>query len=372
MVDMPRKLPLFVQRDRSRHGRVRFYFRRDKGRRIRLPDDLQSQEFKDAYDACLRGEAPKPRTPARVPADSLQWLVDRYMESAAWQKELSPASQKQRRLIFADAITRSANPRFADITQATIELAVQKRAATPAQANNFLKAMRGLFAWAKTNGHVAVNPALGVARLRYKSAGFTAWTVDDAKAFCERWPVGTAPRLAFELFIVSGLRRGDVHQVGHQHIRGGTLAIRASKPPHHLITIALPASLLDTIAATDTGDMALMVKDNGEPFKSKESFGNWFSARCRDARLPKGKSAHGLRKLSATLAAEAGSSAHDLMAHYGWSTVQQAEVYTKGADRVRLGKRSSQRLAEEIANKMPRTLDPGAGMREDSSIKRKA
>lgn len=59
--------------------------------------------------------------------------------------------------------------------------------------------------------------------------------------------------------------------------------------------------LLDTIAATKTGDLHFIVKDDGKPFTSKESFGNWFSARCQDAKIK--KSAHGLRKLGATLAA---------------------------------------------------------------------
>lgn len=358
---MPRKLPPFVVRERSRHGRVMFYFRRGKGPRVRLPDDLQSKSFEEAYEAALSGKAGYVARTAETPSGTLQWLVERYMESAKWAG-LSSATKKQRGLIFKDVIRRANNPAFAGITQATVERSMDGRRDTPAQANNFLKAMNGLFQWALKNKHVSVNPCAGVERLHYKSDGFKAWGAEDAQDFCDRWPVGTTPRLAFELFLASGLRRGDVHKVGPQHLRGDVLHYRASKNGH-LITLHLPAFLLSTIAATQTGDMTFIVKPNGEPFASKESFGNWFSARCRDAGIESGKSAHGIRKLAATMAADAGSTTHELMAHFGWSNSAQAEVYTKGADRQRLGIRSSERVADHLENIIPRTSVSGFGVK---------
>jgi hypothetical protein len=41
----------------------------------------------------------------------------------------------------------------------------------------------------------------------------------------------------------------------------------------------------------------------------------------------------GVRKIAATRAAEAGCTSHELMALFGWLTVQMAERYTRGADR---------------------------------------
>lgn len=60
------------------------------------------------------------------------------------------------------------------------------------------------------------------------------------------------------------------------------------------------------------------------------------------------KSAHGVRKLSTILSDEAGATTHELMAGYGWKTVSQAEIYTKGADRVRLGIKNSRLIASKI------------------------
>jgi integrase len=354
--DMPRKLPMFVLQERSRHGRAMFFFRKGKGPRTRLPDNFPSREFTAAYTAALTGAGNVHPPRSASPSDRLRWLVERHMESGKWAG-LSAATRKQRGLIFKDAIERSGNPRFADIGKRHIEQAVSDRAKTPAQANCFLKAMRGLFAWALTAEYVKANPCDGVERIQYKSDGFPPWVPEDVIAFCNRWPVGTAARLAFELFLSSGLRRGDVHMAGRQNLRRDIFSMKTGKTGVW-ITVRFPQSLIEAIAATPTGDLHFMVKPDGEPFASKESFGNWFSDRCRDAGVK--KSAHGIRKLAATMAADGGSTTHELMAHFGWVKVEQAETYTKGADRKKLGVQSSDRVSDQLANIMPRTSIPAA------------
>ena len=345
---MPRRLPPYVYRERTRHGRSVFYFRRGKGRRTRLPDDPTSPEFEAAYRAALTGEAPRAsRDP--VSPRSLRWLVDRYRESAAWQ-QLSPATRKQRELIFLRAIQASGNAPFAAIARADIQRVVDKRADTPAQANNFLQAMRGLFGWAVRNAHVEHDPTAGVQRVRYRTDGFPAWTTDDVLAFRARHQVGSKARLAMELLLLTGLRRSDVVRIGRQHLRGDVLTVRTAKTGT-TVTIRLPASLLELVERTATGDMHFVINEYGGPF-TVESFGNWFRSRCREAGVE--KSAHGLRKLSATLAANGGAAAHELMAAYGWKKMAQAEIYTRGADRARLGMRSSEIVAGQIETSIAR------------------
>jgi hypothetical protein len=53
-----------------------------------------------------------------------------------------------------------------------------------------------------------------------------------------------------------------------------------------------------------------------------------------EARVP-GR-AHGLRKAGATIAANNGATAHQLMAIFGWDTLKMAEQYTRAADQKRL------------------------------------
>ena len=351
---MRRRLPPCVYREKTRHGRWVLYFRRGKGRRVRLPE-YDAPEFEEAYQAALTGNAP-PATRERVSSQSLCWLVDRYRESAAW-RQLATATRKQRELIFLDAIERSDNAPFAAITRADIQRAVDKRSDRPGYANNFLKAMRGLFAWAARNEHVGDDPSAGVQRIRYRSDGFPAWTMDDVEAFRARHAVGEKARLAMEMLLLTGLRRSDIIVAGQQHLRDDVFTIRTAKTGA-VVTIRFPSWLFDLIAVSPTGDMHFIVSERGGPF-TNESFGNWFRDRCREAGVR--KSAHGLRKLSATLAANGGAAAHQLMAQYGWSKIEQAELYTRGADRARLGMEASEIVAGQIENETPRTQLPGAG-----------
>ena len=66
----------------------------------------------------------------------------------------------------------------------------------------------------------------------------------------------------------------------------------------------------------------------------------------------KGYSGHGLRKASATIAAESGASEAELNAMFGWTGHQMAQLYTKKADRKRLAARVmakwTRRSSEEL------------------------
>jgi len=90
---------------------------------------------------------------------------------------------------------------------------------------------------------------------------------------------------------------------------------------------------------TDDGNCG----DRGHPL-TKESFGNDFKAACVAAGILD-KSAHGLRKLSATIWAERGATEHELMAMYGWLTPQMAALYTRTAHRKNLALRAHDRLS---------------------------
>jgi integrase len=95
-----------------------------------------------------------------------------------------------------------------------------RRAATPAQARNFLDAMRGLFRWALDAGHVKTDPTTGIKNpARPKGGGFPVWTEDDVARYEARWPIGTKERVWFDVLLYTGLRRGEPCQQ-QQHWRG--------------------------------------------------------------------------------------------------------------------------------------------------------
>jgi integrase len=357
----PRKLPLNVVRQRTQHGKIVFYYRIGQGKRTRLPD-ISAPEFMDVYMACVRG-APIPKR-GMEDARTFAWLLARYKESTAWT-QLAPATRRARDNIFKNILKKNAQTPFKAFTKKAMDNGMEDRAHTPAQANCFLKAMHGVFKWAVSKEHMEINPAIGVVNLKLKSDGFPVWTVEDVAAFCAKWPIGTKQRLAFELALHTGLRRSDLCRIGKQHLKGNTLTVRTSKTGT-TVTLALPQRVLDIIGQTPTGELHFLVTDFKRPFVVA-GFGNWFADASRKADIK--KNTHGLRKLAATLAANGGATAHQLMSQFGWVNSKQAEVYTKGADRVHLGKASSAIVSEQLANILIPHQLPDEGSDEEDTVK---
>lgn len=343
MMEMPRPRPPYLMREVTRHGAVAWYVRKGKGPRVRLSGEYGSPEFWTAYRDALEGKAAAAKPKASP--HTLQWALDRYRASSAWAG-LAQATRRQRENIFKAVIASAGSERLSDIDRASIIASREKRAATPHAANVYLKAMRSFYAWACGDGALVTdNPTTGVTLLKGENddIGFHTWTEAEVERFEQTWPVGTRERLAFDLLLYTGLRRGDAVRVGRQHVRDGVICIRAEKTGEDLF-LPILAPLAASISAAPTGDLAFIVGADGKPFV-KESFGNWFRDVCRAAKCP--GSAHGLRKAGAVRAAEAGASNRELMALYGWTTGKQADVYTRAADRRHLARSAAERLVNE-------------------------
>ena len=78
---------------------------------------------------------------------------------------------------------------------------------------------------------------------------------------------------------------------------------------------------------------------------AKKTFSNEFQIACRAAGVP--GSAHGVRKIAATRAANAGATVAQLEAIFGWSGGRMAALYTRAADRRRLSMEAMTKLANE-------------------------
>jgi hypothetical protein len=99
-------------------------------------------------------------------------------------------------------------------------------------------------------------------------------------------------------------------------------------------------ALLESISACQVvGRETFLITQYGKAFTAK-GFGNRFRVWCDRAGLTE-CSAHGIRKCSATRAAENGATTHELMAMYGWLTTKEAERYTRAASRRKLGRKGA-------------------------------
>lgn len=347
MTNMPRPRPRHLHRQITRHGQTVWYVRIGKGPRIRIKGVYGTAELMANYDAAICGEHRV--SAASVKAASLAWLIERYRDSAAW-RSLSMATRRQRESILKQVIGTAGNKPFTQITEATIAAGRDRRADTPFQARHFLDTMRGLFAWAEEAQHVRANPAAKVKYPVLKSGdGFPVWTEQEVAAYEARWPLGTRQRVWLAFLLYSGLRRGDAVLLGRQHVRDGIANIRTQKTKTEVHIPLLPP-LIEALRVGPTGDLTFICGANGKPLK-KESFGNMFAEACRPAGV--NKSAHGLRKIGATRAANNGATVAQLNAIFGWTGTQMASLYTQAADRARLARDAMGKLVNDPGTSIP-------------------
>jgi integrase len=346
---MPRPRPPHLLRETTRHGKAVWYVRIDKGPRIRLRSPYGTREFEEEYQAALINK-PRPKLGAPI-SGTLAWLIERYRETAAWAA-LSAATRRQRENIFKQVLESAGDKPFARISSDIIIAGRERREKTPHQARHFLDAMRGLFRWALHAKHVRTDPTAGVENPRRESGeGFLPWTEQHVAAYQHRWPIGTRQRVWLDVLLYTGLRRGDAVRLGRPHVRAGIATIKTEKSKLKVeVTLPILSVLARTLDAGPCGEMTFICGERGQPL-SKESFGNEFKVACRAAGVP--GSAHGVRKIAAATAAANGATTSQLMALFGWTTSDMAELYTKAADRQRLAKASAHTLANNERTSIP-------------------
>lgn len=330
MDDMGKNRPLYLQRHTTRHGLTVWYVRVKRGPLIRIKAEYGTDEFNALYMAAISGQPiPKPKANSA----SLQWLYDRYRESQKWSA-LSKATQRQRENILGRVMAKSGHEPFKAIDSSDIEAGKDARKDTPAQARNYLDAMKGLFRWAKANDHIETDPTEDVEapqRLR-GSHGHQAWDEADLAAYRERWPLGTRQRVWVEVLLGTGLRRGDAVKAGKMHVKDGVFSLPTEKTGMVMYCV-IESELQAALDAGPIGRFHFICGERGEPL-TKETFGNFFRTACNDAGVK--KSAHGVRKLATTIDAERGYTERELEAKYAWTGGFMASLYTKTANRKRM------------------------------------
>jgi integrase len=148
----------------------------------------------------------------------------------------------------------------------------------------------------------ADDPTVGIRIKAPKSSGFRTWTDTEIIQFEAAHPVGTRARLLF-----TGQRRSDVIRMGRQYVKDGCITVRQQKTGV-ILEIPLHPALVEILAAHPATHMTYLITAAGKPF-SAQGFTAWFRSTVREAGLPPGLSAHGLRKSMCRRLAESGCSA---------------------------------------------------------------
>jgi integrase len=142
--------------------------------------------------------------------------------------------------------------------------------------------------------------------------------------------------------------------LGRRHAKAGS--IKTEKSGFTLeVPVIIPSELQAILDVGPCGDLAFICGERGEPL-TKESFGNMFRDACKAAGVP--GSAHGVRKLAATVMAEHGVTDHQLMAVFGWNDPKMASHYTRTANRRRLAAQAFEKLANAGRTSIPAPSHP--------------
>lgn len=363
-------------KDTDRHDNDRWYYRRKGMPKVRLREPYGSDAFWEEYSAAVlgvpyvkAGDKPKPvKIGSKAAPGAFRHLVEQYMARAVANQ--APHTRSRKRLVLDEICKETCLSKSGETT--TGEFAYRKmeprhiaiirdqKPGRPAAANNRIKIISAMFEWALQPevGLATVNPARGVKKLQESLDGHHTLTDDEMIQYEAKHAVGTKARLAYEIFRCTGLRICDASVFGRQHLYKAALLLPDGSPVEQLrfrivpkktgkktaVVVDMPVlePLAQAIAALPLKDMTFLVTEFGKPF-SEKGLGNkmrdWFD----EAELFH-CSSHGIRKADATIAAENGATGHELMGMMGWTTLKQAEIYTRKADRKKLANSGSTHL----------------------------
>lgn len=331
---------------RQRRGDRVIRYHRATG--IRLPDDIPEThpDFIAAWAAAEAKAADPMQMAARshpVASGSLAAAV-RALRTSPQYRELSDSYRSIiRRETDAILVAYGSVP-VAGIRQRHIEADLDKLPPNPANAR--LKAWRLIFRTARRTGLVEDDPTAGVAKRAAPTEGHIAWNADEVAAFRAHHAIGTAARACFELVFWTGARTCDAVRLGRANVDAdGILSFRQVKTgglAYVPWTSNLPPWASSWRSERDRVHEALACLGGGFTFleaqgrvRSVKGLGNVISDAARAAGLVK-RTAHGLRKSRLTMIAEAGGTAHAIMAWGGHSSLSEVERYTRAAERRRL------------------------------------
>lgn len=365
--DRPRLPRYVVEYEVPKHsGKWFVYFRPPGGgKNVRMHGAPYSPEWNALYEALKAGERPPEATGPQAPAEgTFGWLCQQYMASSEFG-QLDARTQRVRRQILQSCVDEPTKPggqqRFGSVglqafNAKAVSVLRDRKKAFPEAANGRVKAVRTVFTWAcrADVGLALTNPARDVQNLDKRNKdGFHSWTIEEVEMYEAHHPIGTKARLALDLLLYTAQRRSDIVLFGKQHESNGWLRFTQQKnkrnDPIHL-EIPIRPELRASIDATETGDMVYLVNEFGKPFTAN-GFGNWFRKRCDEVGEPDANgvpplhhcTAHGLRKAAATRLADAGATAHEIMAITGHKKMATVEIYTRKADQRRLAESASKK-----------------------------
>jgi integrase len=306
---MKRRLPQHVSAFVDRHGKERFRWRKTGFKAVYLKAHPGTEKRPSEEVLALNaGAAPIQPGSERILPGTISDLLARFYRSPLFTNA-GERTQYVSRNIYEAFRTEFGDDRVDGFRFDHIEaiLAAKTRKKTVTLANGRKREVGGataahilrkkllrLFALAVKLGWISTNPVAIAERVKVPKGGWHTWTDEEIAQYQARHPLGTKARMAMEIALWTGQRRGDVHLFGPRHMKGGRIKYTQEKGGKELWLPAAPQMLEAIEAMPAVGLKTFIVTEYGNPF-TKDGFGNWFRDRCDEAGLPQ-CAIHGLRK----------------------------------------------------------------------------
>ena len=347
----PMKLPPYVTRSKTRHGKVVYHVRRN-GRWVKIDAEPGAADFNARYLAALADAEGAPPQ-ARAKGDSLYHLVHDYTASKPYAR-LAASTQYSRRKTLERVCARKHGDggTIGDRPWRALQarhIVAWRDDLTPDAGNSMVKALRAMFKWAMKHKGAEHNPALGIEKLKTDSDGFHTLTPHEIEQYQRRHPLGTMARLTFDLALYTGARKADLANLGPKNETGGRLVYRQQKTGKRM-SQRIPWPLRESLnAMTVVGRDTYLVSQYGRPF-TVAGLGMRARAWFDQAGLPH-CSLHGMRKALLTWLAHLGASEKILEVVGGHSGPQEAAKYTAAAKEELLSDAAMDLIENDLARR---------------------
>lgn len=329
----------YIHHFKDRHGVERFYFRRH-GKRAPLPGKPGEAQFMEAYHEATRDAPPSPTPRAPAAPGSIASLVQLYLTECLAHLQNKPRTRHVTKLILERFAAKHGHRLVAQMKTEHVEKILAGMINTPAAANDLLKKLHRLMAFAIKRKWIVANPTAGIKP--FKEGTHHTWTDEQIAQFEARWLVGTKERTAFALHLWTAQRLSDVRQMTWNDVGPKSIRVVQQKGGAKL-AIPIRAELKAALAAHPKTQSIILPTAFGKPFTEK-GFGQWMARAIEAAGLPEECVTHGLRKAAARRLAESGASAKEIGAVTGHKTLKEVARYTADADQARLAEAAMARL----------------------------
>lgn len=330
---------------KRKSGAIAYYVQRTaRGKAIRLLEDPEQTPklFHASYNKAIQDLAYDTFIidgRNKINTHTINALVKVFKDDGGLDG-LKPNTVQHYNYAFDKICNRFGLVKFSQLTSAIITRFMDEL--PPYAGNKVLQAFKRLTKWATKRGYVNLDPARDIQGRPRSKTGFPVWEERHIEQYCNVHPIGTHARLCMDLLQYTGLRIGDMIEIGPQHIKDGFIVKKCNKTGQE-ITIPFNKALKESIDASQTGSQTfLRMRRFDQPYKDSRAFGEVFRAFCKqaglnDAALIKGLSGHGLRKTVATRALLNGATTTETAAFLGWTSTAMPDHYARAINRQQIG-----------------------------------